>query len=248
MRKKKRHLRFKSVLLLLLFGYFLFMIGYYIYKLPVKNIYITGNSLLTDQEIINACKLKNYPSIHKYSRNKIESNIKKLDLVNKVKVKKNIFGKVSIKIEEAKPLFYYRNDDKVYLSNKKTIIDKNYTGIPILINYVPKKILEDFIDGFTLLDKDIVLQINEIEYNPDEKDGVILDDNRFILRMNDTNQVYIDSINITKLNNYQKIVAALGDNVYGFIYLNSNRTNASFKAYDLTGEELVESNEESNEN
>ena len=216
------------------------MAGYYIYKLPVKNIYIKGTSILTDREIIDASKLKGYPSIHKYSCHKIASNIKKLDLVDSVKVKKNILGKVTITIKEAKPLFYYRNDGKVYLSNNKTLDKDTYVGIPIIINYVPKKILNELITSFSELDDDIIKQISEIEYNPDEKEGIVLDENRFLFRMNDTNQVYIDTINLGKLNNYQKIVAALEDDVHGYIYLNSNRANASFKAFAPVEEETTE--------
>lgn len=242
MKKKKKRIRFRSVLFLLLFIYLIFMIGYYIYKLPVKNIYIKGNNILTDQEIIDASKLKNYPSIHKYSRRKIKSFVKELDLVEDAKVKKNVFGKVTIVVTEAKPLFIYRNDNKIYLSNKKSVKEVNYYGIPIVINYVPRKILNELISNFGLLSDDIVGQISEIVYSPDEKDGIVLDENRFIFRMTDTNQVYIDTLNIEKLNNYQKIVAALEDDVHGYIYLNSNRSNASFKAFE------VKSSEEKNEN
>ena len=250
MTKKKRRLHFKSIIFILLFGYLLFMLGYYIYKLPVKNIYIKGNNILTDQEIIDASRLKNYPSIHKYSSKKIASNIKKLDLVKNVKVRKNFYGKVTIIVNEAKPLFYYRNDNKVYLSNEKAINDDKYVGIPIIINYVPSKILNDLIKSFVELDDDVIKQISEIEYNPDEKEGIILDENRFLFRMNDTNSVYVDTINIAKLNNYQRIVAALPDDVHGYIYLNSNRTNASFKAYDAPVPEDTEDDEikEENEN
>ena len=246
MKKRKKRLRFKSVLFLLLLGYLIFMLGMYIYKLPVKNIYIKGNSILTDQEIIDAAKLKDYPSIHKYTSRKIKKNIEKLELVDKAKVRKNILGKVTITITEAKPLFSYRPDNVVYLSNKKTVSENSkYIGIPILINYVPKKILNDLITYFVELNEDVVKQINELEYNPDEKEGVILDENRFIFRMNDTNTVYIDTLNVAKLNNYQKIIAALEDGVHGYIYMNSNRANASFQAYQT---EPIEEEKKENEN
>ncbi len=247
MKKTKKHIRFKSVIFLLLLGYLIFMLGMYIYKLPVKNIYIVGNNIVTDQEIIDAAKLKKYPSIHKYSSKKIAKNIKSIELIDKVKVRKSLLGKVTITVTEAKPLFYYRNDDKVYLSNKKAVNNNSrYVGIPIVINYVPKKILEDLIVYYASLSDNIIKEINEIEYSPDEKNGIVLDENRFIFRMNDDNTVYIDSLNIAKLNNYQKIIAALEDGVHGYIYLNSNRDNASFQAYPAP-EETEESKEENKE-
>ena len=250
MKKKKKNIRFRTVLFFILFGYLVIMAGYYVYKLPVKNIYIVGNKLVSDQDIIDAANLKNYPSIHKYSRSKIAKNVKQLDLINDVKVKKNLLGKVTIIVEEARPIFYYRTNEKVYLSNGKSIIDnQTYYGIPIVINYVPNKILNDLIKRFSSLDESIISEISEIEYDPDEKEGTILDENRFIFRMNDTNSVYIDTINLAKLNNYQKIVAALDSDVHGYIYLNSNRTNASFKTYeDKKKEEQKEKSSEENEN
>ena len=250
MAKKKKNIRFRTILFFLLFGYLVIMCAYYIYKLPIKNIYITGNSLVSDQDIIDAANLKSYPSIHKYSRRKIAKNIKQLDLINDVKVKKNIFGKITIIVDEAKPIFYYRTDDKVYLSNGKSIIDNQmYYGIPIVINYVPDKVLNDLIKRFSSLQDSIISEISEIEYDPDEKDGTILDENRFLFRMNDTNSVYIDTINLAKLNNYQKIVAALDSNLHGYIYLNSNRANASFKAYeDKKKEEKKKQSSDDNEN
>ena len=50
MAKKKKHIRFKSVIFLFLLGYLIFIFGSYIYKLPVKNIYIKGNDILTDAD------------------------------------------------------------------------------------------------------------------------------------------------------------------------------------------------------
>lgn len=232
-KKNKKKIRIRSIIFIILFLYLIGSFSYYIFTLPIKNIYIIGTNLIEDQEIIDIAGLKNYPSILKLNINKMEKKVRELELVNDVKIKRNILGKVIIKITEAKPLFYYRANSVLYLSNGKTIKDEQkYLGIPIVINYVPSNILNDLIKRFSDLNDNIIGQISEIEYNPDEKNGTILDENRFIFRMSDTNTVYIDTINLEKLNNYQKICATLEEGVHGYIYLNSNRDNASFKAYE----------------
>ena len=239
-KKNKKKIRIRSLLFIVLFIYLIASFGYYLFTLPIKNIYILGTNLIEDQEIIDIAGLKNYPPLVKINKSKIAQNIKKLELVDDVKVSKNIFGKITIKVTEAKPLFYYRSNNEIYLSNGKAIKDEQkYLGIPVVINYVPSNILNDLISRFSELNNDIVGEIREIEYSPDEKNGTIIDENRFIFRMSDTNTVYIDTINLEKLNNYQKICATLDEEVHGYIYLNSNRDNASFKAYESKDKEDI---------
>lgn len=247
MKKLKKKHRIRSFLVIILFFYLIGVSSYYLLKRPVKNIYVNGTNYLTDLEIIEKAGLKNYPPLTKIKNSKIEKSLKKLDLVENVKVKKNIFGKITINIKEAKPLFYTRNKDLVYLSNNKTTENKNeYLGLPILINFVPKEILNDFIKKFKDIDISVIRMISEIEYSLEEKDGVTIDETRFILRMNDTNTVYVNTINLKKLNEYAKICATMDEDVKGIIYLNSNRDTISITSYESINEQ--ESKNEGNKN
>ena len=139
-KKTKRKLNIKALLVFLLVIYLVFMIVYSFLSMPIKNIYITGNKYLSDNDIIQVAGIKNYPSILKMNSFKIKKNIKKSDYIKDVKVKRNIFGKLTIKVEEAKVLFYDRNNDKLVLSNGREVDDNNSYGYPSLINYVPKDI------------------------------------------------------------------------------------------------------------
>ena len=56
---------------------------------------------------------------------------------------------------------------------------------------------------------DIISLISEIEYSPDVKDDVTINDSRFILRMNDGNYVYIDLVNFENLEKYKLIYSSL---------------------------------------
>ena len=64
-RVKKRKLNWKRILILLLILYLIVMLLYTLFTMPIKNIYIKGTNLLTDNDIIEVANLKDYPSIFK---------------------------------------------------------------------------------------------------------------------------------------------------------------------------------------
>ena len=165
---------------------------------PIKNIYIEGNNNLKDQEIIDLAKIENYPSIFKYSSNQIEKNIKKSVFIKKVKVKKKKLKEVYIKVEENNILFYNSTNKKTVLNNGKEV-DKELNG-PILINYVPDKVYNKLIEQMRLVKLDIIDRISEIKYDPSN-----VDEERFLLTMNDGNFVYITLEKLENINNYVKI-------------------------------------------
>lgn len=220
-RVKRRRINFKAVILLLLIVYLIVMLLYTFFTMPIKNIYIKNTTLLSDNNVIEVAGIKDYPSIFKLSSKKLEEKILSLELVEKVKVSKKLNGKLIIDIDEAVPLFYVRSTDKVVLSSKKHVNNNNkYLGIPALINKVPNDLLNKFIEAFKEVDLDILKMINEIEYNPNISDNVVIDDNRFLLRMNDTNIVYVNVLNMKRLNDYKEFFMLIGDN-RGILYLDS---------------------------
>lgn len=224
-KRVKRKLNIKGLIFLLLILYIIVMIFYTFLSMPIKNIYIENTNLLTDYEVIEAAGIKEYPSMFRIHSNSLEKKILSLELVNKVEVQKKLNGSLIIKIEEAIPLFYNRNTEKVVLSNGVEVNNnKKYLGIPTLINYVPSDLLERFINSFCEANQDIIKMINEIEYDPDVSGDVTIDDERFLLRMNDTNHVYVNVINMKKLNNYKDIYAYLGEK-RGTILLDSYSTD-----------------------
>lgn len=241
----KRKINIKGLLVLLLIIYLLVMVVYYVLSMPIKNIYIEGTTNITDHEIIMAAGIKDYPSLLKVSTFKMKKNIKKLDFISDVKVKRSIFGKITIKVEEAKALFFNKDKDKLVLSNGKEINSDNYDyGYPTLINYVPDKIYKKLVKSLNKTDHDILSSVSEIEYSVSRSGDKIIDDTRFILRMNDGNTVYVNLINIKNLNKYQEIYATLED-ALGVIYLDSSSNeNIYFKSYAAIAEEEAKKNEE----
>ena len=248
-KKKKKKLNVKRLILLLLILYLIVMLCYAIISMPIKNIYIKNTKLLKDNEIIEVAGIKNYPGIFKISSKKMEDKIRTLDLVSGVKVKKSIWGKVTITIEEAKPLFYNRTVEKVVLSNKKEVSSSSkYLGIPTLVNRVPSDLLETFIKSFCNIETDIIGMINEIEYNPDITGDIVIDSNRFLLRMNDSNIVYVNTLNMKRLNDYKQVMGTIGD-ARGTLYLDSyNSNNSLFTEFENQDTDVDDDEKKDDEN
>lgn len=202
------------VLLLILLVVVFSSIVYFVIGSEVKNIYIYGNTNLTDQEIIELAKLQDYPNFYTTSSNKIENNIKKNPLIKKVKVKKRFFQQVHIYIEEYKILF--KSDEKYTLENGQDIalLKDNY-NVPILINYVPNTKMESFISKLKEVDDSVLIKISEIKYDPTE-----LDEDRFLLYMNDDNYVYITLTKLDLINKYNDAIEQL-EGKKGILYLDS---------------------------
>lgn len=250
-KRSRKRINKKNLLKLIIILLILFLVIYYIKNINITHIEINGNNYITDNEIIEAANIKEYPKM--ITTFNIEKKIKWLDLVNSVKVKRNIWGKLTINIDEAKPLFINKEKDTIVLSNKHEIPnDSKYLGLPILIDYVPNDTYNKLIDSLNKVNKNILGLISEIKYSPaTSQDGTIIDDTRFVLYMNDTNTVYMNTININQLNKYIEICSAIlasqGEK-YGILYLDSStEENYSFESYEAIKREEEKEDEGENE-
>lgn len=247
-KKKKRKIKLGGLLVLILAIYLLITLGIYIYKMPIKRVVVSGNTYLKDNYIIDYLDLDK-SSILSVSKNSIKKKLKELDLISDVNIKKNYLGILYLEVKEDKVLFYNLSSKKVILSSGKEIEnDKEYLGIPVLINYVPDEVLEEFIDKFNRIDKENISLISEIEYAPSIINDKVVDDKRFLFRMNDGNVVYINTINIEKYNSYLEIYEALvnksGD-TKGCLYLDSNSENKHFNVCDEVTKRSTPTDEQS---
>lgn len=233
-KKTKKKLNFKRTLVFILF---LYILGFSIYLLvnqKIKHIEINGNNLVKDSEILRISKLKDYPSMLRYSSRSIKKNIQSIELIDTVKVKKWFGSKVIIDIKENKVLFYYKDTDKIVLSNGN-IIKNNYNllGIPILISDLKGDVFNDLVKYYKVLNDNIIYEINSIEYFPlKDENGNIIGDNRFKIIMNDTNTIIVNTKTISVLNKYNDIYASLGGRV-GTINIDSDEiSNLVFIPYE----------------
>ena len=212
-RVKKRKLKVGRILIFLLIIGLLILGGYIAKKLPIKNIYIVGNNIISDNEIIELSGLKNYPSFIDTSKNSIIKKIKSNELIKSVKVKKKIWGKIYIYVEEKKILCIY--NDKLLLEGS-SLIDNTYNvySYPVLISDI-SNIFDKFVEKFTKVNNEALYQISEIEYTPND-----VDNERFSLMMDDGNLVYITLSKASKINKYNSIYSSM-EGKKGIIYLDS---------------------------
>ena len=211
-KRKKRKLKVKRIIICLLVLISLVLLFLYIKKLPIKNIYIVGNNILSDKEIEEA-GISNYPSFLATSSSTIKKKLLKNNYIKEVNIKKKLLNKVYIYITEKKIIGVY--NDKLLLEDA-TLIDNNYNinSAPIITNNIDT-IKDRFTTKFSKVDNNILLKISEISYVPND-----VDTERFLLKMNDGNEVYITLSKITKINKYNEIYSSM-DNKKGIIYLDS---------------------------
>ena len=211
--KKHYRLKYKSVII---FTSILLLIGILVYcflNIRLKNIYISGNTIISDQDIIEYLGLEDYPKVFSYTTSSLKKSLNKNIYVKDSKIKRAGLTGIKIEIDENYPLFYDQNKNKTVLLNGDTT--NKLLPAPTLINYVPDKKYEKLIKKFSELDREILNKISEIEYRPNE-----VDDELFLLKMNDSNYVYITLLKIKSLNQYVTIIKNF-QGKKGILYLDS---------------------------
>jgi len=214
-KKKKIKIRFGRILLVFLVLFFILYLFSKIFSFPIKNIYVIGNTLFSDQEIIEMSSLENYPSYFSFTKSQLEKKLEKNTYILNATIKKKRFKEIYIEILENRPLFYDTSKEKTVLKDK-TLVDTKFET-PILLNYIPDTLYDKFIEKVSNIDLDIINRISEIKYDPNE-----VDEERFLFMMNDGNYVYITLSKMEKINNYIAImreVLAKYDEEKGILYL-----------------------------
>jgi len=185
--KKKTKLKFVPILLLLLtivIG--VFLISFFI-NVKIKNIYVSGNKILSDQEIIELSSLEDYPSFIGTSTSKITNVLNKNPYIKSVKVSKKLVATIKIEIVEHALLFENSTTGKIVIDFDNEIEKgTKIIGVPVLVNYVPDLVYKEFVKEMKNVDQNIRNKISNIEYTPNDYDK-----KRFLLYMNDGNKVYV---------------------------------------------------------
>jgi len=210
---KKRKIKGKSVLVAFIIVILLALFLTYIYSLKISSITVKGNTLYSEWEIIKLAGLDNYPSSMQNLSGLIKNKLEKEPYIKKATVKKHFLTEVNIEIEENSPLFYYVPNKKTVLEDGKET-DSNFP-VPTLVNYVPNKIYDNFLEEMANTDYSIIKRMSEIKYDPND-----VDDERFLITMNDGNYVYLTLSRFNKINHYIEIIKEF-NNKKGILYLDS---------------------------
>lgn len=213
-KKNKRKLNKKRFLKFIIFVFLITLFIYGIVNVKIKNIYISGNDYLSDQQIIDIANIKNYPNSLNNNSITIKKRLENNTYILSAKVYKTGFiNKVHIKVEENYPLFYYQPENKYVLYNGDKIDDKS--TVVTVINKIPDTVYSKFLNLMQRINKDILNRMSEIEYKPND-----VDDERFFILMNDGNYVYITLNRGLTLNKYFEMILSF-DNKKGILYLDS---------------------------
>ena len=90
---KKRKLKTGRIVITILLLLLMVLIYLTVRELPIKNIYVIGNNIVSDKEILELSNLSDYPSFLQTSNRSIISNIKKSDYIKNVVIKRKFYNK-----------------------------------------------------------------------------------------------------------------------------------------------------------
>ena len=214
MKKKKRvRIKFKSVIILLLVLSISTLIIYSILNKKINCIYISGNKILDEQDVLELIGFNNYLKYYEIDTNKMEKRLMSNLIINDVEVKKNLFS-IHINLKEYQPMWYQEHNDSIMLSSGEVVDFSNeILGIPTLINEIENDYKMEFINELCKVEQNIFQKISEISYEPSE-----IDNERFLLYMNDQNYVYVNLSRMNYLNKYDELLPKLEEKK-GILYL-----------------------------
>lgn len=214
---KKKKLRLLPFLVFIIVIAVIVFVCLFILDTKVKNIIVTGNVVLSDDEIIELANLSDYPSFYKTLNSSMEKGISKNPLIKSVDIDRKFYHIIEIKVEEYEILYKREDNGKYVLENKDEItLDKETPYvIPRLINEIPSNKLNSFIKYYKRIELSIREKISEIRYDPNE-----YDEDRFLLYMDDGNSVYMTITKFERLNYYNDVLPQL-DGKKGYLYLDS---------------------------
>lgn len=210
--KKKRRIKYKNIIIFLILILLIVILYFKIFNVNLSTVYVTGNEILTDEEVIQIAKISK-----KSSDNSIINIKKRLEnnkyILSATVSKKNNLKEVYIDIKENRPLFIY-NDQTILTDGTK--VSEKY-NIPIVTNEIDSSIYEQFLNKFSNIDYSISTHISEIKYYPND-----VDKKRFLFTMSDGNYVYLTLNLLSNINEYLKIIKNF-EGKKGILYLDSGK-------------------------
>ncbi|MBQ6546995.1 MAG: FtsQ-type POTRA domain-containing protein [Bacilli bacterium] len=219
--KKRTRRKFKIFIFILsviiLIGLGVFLLCSYVLDVKTRTVIMHGNSIVSDDEILEIADIIDYPNFFLTNTKNIERKLEKDVFIKNVEVKRDLLLQFHIYIEENKPLFI-REDTNMIVFDKNNEVKNNVSkdlDVPYLINYVPNTKYDDLIKKLKQINYGLLKRVSQIKYEPTK-----YDEDRFILYMNDSNRVYINLPKFKNFNDYDKMVVKF-EGKTGKLYLDS---------------------------
>ena len=211
--KKKRKILYGRIFLAIFLLAMMIVLIVVLVPKKIKNISVSGNQFLSDQEVIELAGLEDYPSTFTHFSFQIKQALEDDVFVKSATVSKSWLYDVHITIEENRPLFYDTTKQKTILESGDEA--DGSSDVPTLVNYTPDTIYSKLIQKMKDLDTDIIRRISEMQYDPND-----VDPNRFLFTMDDGNYVYLTANQLSNINNYVTIISKFSGKK-GILYLDS---------------------------
>ncbi len=214
-KKRNRKINKKRVLICFFVFFLIFIAIYGLLNLPLKNIYVYDNKILSDQIIIDQAQLTHYPNLYAISLRKTARKLEENEYILKAQLERKRFSELHIFIKENRPLYYIDYQEKTVLYDGGKVAENFH--VPVLINYVPDLVYDEFQIAMREVSEDVLRRISEIKYNPSD-----YDDERFLFYMIDGNYVFVNLDTVAEINDYnfimERIISEFG-NKKGTLYL-----------------------------
>lgn len=186
----------------------------------VKKIHITGNSFLSEDEIIAQTKLTETTNIWTVKKKDLENKLNEQEVVKDVKVKKMLPWTIDVQINEYAHVGYIQEQEAYYpvvgdgikLSAHVEFMEGN---APLLVDFDQEEYLKRMAAELNELPHNILNLISEIHWLPTKEN-----ENKILLYMNDGYLVDGTIRNFaSKMEAYPSIVAQLDPKDKGVIHL-----------------------------
>lgn len=172
-KRRKRRKAFKIVKYLMLLALFITLILVTIFSplFNIKNIILTGNEQITQNEIISLSGVKIGENTYKISKHKVKEKIKENTYIEDVIIKRKLPSELQISIVERKPAFMIEYGATfVYVNNQGYMLEINTEKLELPILQGIQTETTNFIEGNRLENNDLqkmntVIKIMEIAEN-----------------------------------------------------------------------------------
>ncbi|HEX6594845.1 MAG TPA: FtsQ-type POTRA domain-containing protein [Bacillota bacterium] len=230
-RKKKKNRRI--IFYLSIFFFLLSIIVYLQSPLSyIKTISITGNNILSDEEILKQTRLTNKTNIWTMNKGEVIGRLKKDSFVKDAKLKRKFPQSVEIHINEYELVGYIEKANSYFpiVENGNILTDRKQNSVkgnaPLLVNFKEDDHFESMVHELAQLQPTLLDAISEVHWNPDDKHR----DNKILLYMKDG---YVVSTAIRdfakKMVVYPSIVSQLESDEKGIVHIGVGAYFESFE-------------------
>ncbi len=196
----------------------------------VKTIEVSGNVLLTDEEVLELSDLSTSTNMWSVNKKKNQQQMEEHAAIKDVQVKRNFPRALEVEVEEFRHIGYVQEEKVAYpvLLNGEvlTSMEVPLSGdAPLLVEFTDENMLERMAEELEKVPTPIYDLISEIHWVPTEDNAY-----KITLYMNDGFIVYGTLRNFAhKIEVYPSIISQIDEGVKGIIHVG---VGAYFEAFD----------------